>query len=52
MWRQVWTSLIVLSALCSVPVRCEQQGVWSGLVSDTKDGKKAHGSSCPQCFPW
>ncbi len=44
MWRKAWTSLIVISALCSVPVRCEQQGVWSGLVSDTKDGKKAHAS--------
>ena len=22
------------------------------VEKDTKDGKKAHGSSCPQCFPW
>lgn len=52
MWRQVGTSLFVISALWSVPVRCEQQGAWSGLVSDTKDGKKAHASACPVCFPW
>lgn len=42
MWSRTWASLIVTSVLFSLPVSAQRPEVWSGLVSDTKDGKRAH----------
>jgi len=43
MWRQAWISLIAIAVLFSLPLSAQQPAAWSGLVTDSKDGKKAHG---------
>ena len=44
MSRQLGIGVLVLflAGYCSPRVRADQQGVWSGLVTDTKCGKKGH----------